>query len=298
MAGTVAAQGAAGAGALAASGGIVVVDYHKGNLSSVARGLVRAGAGADGVSITDEPERIRAAAGIVLPGVGSFYDAVTYMAQSGQARAVREAVGRGVPFLGICLGLQLLYDRGDEDVPLDVAAQGGDDASGAGLEPGTVFEAEGRRWVRGLGVLRGSCTKLESSRLKVPHVGWDQVHLTAPGRSCPLLEGFPVGANMYFTHSYAVAGDAEDACVAARTFYARSFPCVAWSGNVYGCQFHPEKSSGRGLDILRNFVRVVGAAGSGAATAGAAAADGAGTTVAGAAAGTSRPDETEPEVIA
>lgn len=236
-------------------GDIVVVDYHKGNLSSVARGLARAGA--TRVAVSDEPERIRSAAGIVLPGVGSFYDAITYMAESGQARAVLDAAGAGVPFLGICLGLQLLFDRGDEDVPGDVPVTPCADAMGSALEPGAVFEAEGRRWARGLGVLRGSCTRLSSSRLKVPHVGWDQVHLTAAGRSCPLLEGFPEGANMYFTHSYAVSGDADDACVAARTFYASSFPCVAWAGNVYGCQFHPEKSSGRGLDILRNFVRVV-----------------------------------------
>lgn len=231
-----------------ARGGIVVVDYHKGNLSSVARGLVRAGA--ERVEVSDDPARIAGAAGVVLPGVGSFFDAITFMASSGQAAAVLDAVGAGVPFLGICLGQQLLFERGDEGVPEGAGL-------GAGTGPGSVFERGGRLWVRGLGVLAGSCTRLESSRLKVPHVGWDQVHLSAHGRDCPLLSGFPEGANMYFTHSYAV-DEAPCGVVAARTHYVRSFPSVVWDGGVaFGCQFHPEKSSGRGLDILKNYVRVV-----------------------------------------
>ena len=168
----------------------------------------------------------------------------------------------GVTFLGICLGLQLLYDRGDEDVPADAAAVSSAGPLGEGLAAGTVFEAPdelgaSRRWVRGLGILSGSCTRLESARLKVPHVGWDQVHVTAAGRDCPLLSGFAEGANLYFTHSYAAADDADPAEVAARTHYVRSFPCVAWKGNVFGCQFHPEKSSATGLAILRNFVSIV-----------------------------------------
>ena len=218
---------------------IVVIDYHKGNLSSVERGLVRAGY-AD-VLVSDRPADVAGAAGLVLPGVGSFFDAISFVRESGQEAAILEAVGRGVPFLGICLGLQLLYGRGDEGVP-----EGFD----------------GAPWVRGLGVLAGSCTRLESSRLKVPHVGWDQLHVTAAGRDCPLLAGVPEGANVYFTHSYAVADDAEASCVAARTHYVRSFPCVAWGAavgrpNVYGCQFHPEKSSSTGLAVLRNFVSIV-----------------------------------------
>lgn len=236
-------------------GGIVVIDYHKGNLSSVERGLVRAGASRVGVS--DDPAMIASAAALVLPGVGAFYDAISYMARSGQARSVLQAVGAGVPFLGICLGEQLLFERGDEGVPADACAPELDAGSSAGLEPGATFSEGGVRWVRGLGVLAGSCTRLESTRLKVPHVGWDQVHLTRSGRACPLLAGFPEGANMYFTHSYAVADDADGSAVAARTHYVRSLPSVVWDGaSVFGCQFHPEKSSGRGLDILRNFVRI------------------------------------------
>ena len=125
--------------------------------------------------------------------------------------------------------------------------------------PAEVFETSSKRWTRGLGVLSGSCSRLESTRLKVPHVGWDQVHLTDSGRACELLRDFPEGANMYFTHSYAVDADACAADVAAHTHYTRSFPCVVARGNVFGCQFHPEKSSSRGLDILKNFVAIAAA---------------------------------------
>ncbi|MBM6774888.1 imidazole glycerol phosphate synthase subunit HisH [Olsenella profusa] len=222
---------AAGAPAVPAAGGrIVVVDYHKGNLSSVERGLAEAGGAA---VVSDDPATIRAAAGVVLPGVGSFGDAMEFLRESGEAEALLDAVGRGVPFLGICLGLQLLFERGNE--------------TGDGS------------WARGLGVLAGSATRLESTRLKVPHVGWDQIDLTAHGRACPLFEGVAQGANVYFTHSYALADDVDVAVVAARTHYVRSFASAVWDGgSVFGVQFHPEKSSAVGGRILANFVRVVG----------------------------------------
>ena len=239
---------------------IVVIDYHKGNLSSVARGLARAGARA---LVTDDPDEIRAADGMVLPGVGSFYDAIASMCVLGQDQAVLDAVagGAGVPFLGICLGQQLLFERGDEGVPADAPAIDAD-GSESGFAPGTVFAADGKRWVRGLGLLPGSCTLLPGHRLKVPHVGWDQVHLTAQGHACPLTQGFDDGANLYFTHSFAVddgADGADDADIVAETFYARAFPAIVWHGNLFGCQFHPEKSSAHGHQILMNFVRVCAA---------------------------------------
>ena len=213
-------------------GRVAVVDYHKGNLSSVARGLAAAGADVLG---TDEPAAIRAASAVVMPGVGSFEDAMGHMRASGQAEAVLDAVAAGRPYLGICLGLQVLFERGSE-----LADPAGE-----------------ARWVEGLGVLAGSSTRLESSRLKVPHVGWDQLDLTEAGEGCPLLAGVADGCTMYFTHSYAVA-DAEDACVAARTHYVESFASVVWRDQVYGCQFHPEKSSRNGMRVLSNFVRAVG----------------------------------------
>ncbi len=225
---------------------IVVVDYHKGNLSSVVRGLARAGAAA---CTSDDPEQIRNADGLVIPGVGAFYDAIAFMRQSGEEVAVLDAVAAGTPLLGICLGLQLFFERGNEGVPANEDAD--DDAS----------EQAGGPWVDGLGIMRGSCTHLESSRLKVPHVGWDQVRMTPAGAADPLLAGFAEGANMYFTHSYAVADDVDAADVLARTHYTRSFPCIVRHGNVWGCQFHPEKSSALGQRILKNFVNIVEEAG-------------------------------------
>lgn len=211
---------------------IVIVDYHKGNLRSVERGLAEAGGTA---LVTDDPAAIAAADALVLPGVGSFGDAMAYLRESGQAEAILAALGRGVPFLGICLGLQLLFERGSET----------DDGS----------------WAQGLGVMAGSATRLESSRLKVPHVGWDQLDLTPLGRACPLFAGIAEGAHVYFTHSYALADDVPAELVAARTHYARSFASAAWDGaNIYGVQFHPEKSSAVGLQILRNFVGLAGGA--------------------------------------
>lgn len=212
---------------------IVVVDYHKGNLSSVERGLVAAGAAAH---VSDKAAHVAMADAIVLPGVGSFEDAMGFMRESGQADAIVCAVRSGVPFLGICLGMQLLFDRGDERT----VAHGADDV-----------------WADGLGVLSGSCTRLVSSRLKVPHVGWDQLDITPRGEVCPLLAGVPQGCNMYFTHSYAVDDDVEPSIVTSYTHYARSFASGVWVNNVYGVQFHPEKSSGAGMRVLRNFVSVV-----------------------------------------
>lgn len=211
--------------------GIVVVDYHKGNLRSVERGLAEAGGS---VRVSDEPAVIRAASAVVLPGVGSFGDAMGYLRESGEGEAVLDAIGRGVPFLGICVGLQVLFERGSET----------DDGS----------------WAEGLGVLAGSVTRLESSRLKVPHVGWDQLDLTPHGRACPVLAGVAEGAHVYFTHSYALDDDVDDAVVAARTHYVRSFASAAWKDNVFGLQFHPEKSSAVGGAILANFVRLAGGA--------------------------------------
>lgn len=209
---------------------IVVVDYHKGNLSSVVRSLGEAGGEA---VVSDDPAAIRDAGALVLPGVGSFGDAMGYLRESGEGEALLDALGRGVPFLGICLGLQLLFERGSET----------DDGS----------------WVEGLGVLSGSASRLESSRLKVPHVGWDQINLTPHGRACPLFADVPDGANVYFTHSFALADDVPEGIVAARTHYARSFASAVWDGNAtFGVQFHPEKSSATGLAMLRGFVRVAG----------------------------------------
>ena len=214
-------------------GDIVVVDYHKGNLQSVVRGLGAAGGSA---YVSDNPSDIRRSQGIILPGVGSFEDALAYMRGTGQADAVVGAIRDGIPFLGICLGMQLLFERGTEH------AQN---------------SSFGGEWVPGLGVLEGSVTRLESTKLKVPHVGWDQAYLTQSGRVCPLLVDVPEGANFYFTHSYALTDDVDEKDVIMRTHYTRSFASAIWKDNVFGVQFHPEKSSRAGLKILQNFVDIV-----------------------------------------
>ncbi|MBR3327278.1 MAG: imidazole glycerol phosphate synthase subunit HisH [Atopobiaceae bacterium] len=210
---------------------IAVVDYHKGNLLSVVRSLSDVGARAEA---TDDPSVICAADAVVVPGVGAFEDAMSFLVASGEGDAIKEAASRGVPFLGICLGLHVLFERGEER-----------------------SDGQAGEWVTGLGLLSGSVTRLVSGRLKVPHVGWDQLHLTPHGRQCALYEGVPEGANVYFTHSFAVADDVDDAVVTTRSHYTRSFASGVWANNIYGVQFHPEKSSSTGLAILRNFVKAV-----------------------------------------
>lgn len=145
---------------------IVVIDYHKGNIASVVRGLTAAGGRA---RISDDPAEIGRADALVLPGVGSFGDAMAYLNESGQATAIKRAIEAGTPFLGICLGLQLLFDWGTE---------------------GHEDELDENGRVAGLGVLRGHCDVLPQVGLKIPHVGWDQVHLTGAGCS-----GFGRGFN-------------------------------------------------------------------------------------------------------
>ncbi|MGI6755131.1 MAG: imidazole glycerol phosphate synthase subunit HisH [Atopobiaceae bacterium] len=211
---------------------IVVVDYHKGNLSSVLRSVAEAGGNA---SIEDDPKRIAAADGIVVPGVGALEDAMDYLNGSGQAEALKKAVSQGVLFLGICLGLHVLFERGNE----------------------RSQDHEGSEWVAALGLEKGSITKLESTRMKVPHVGWDQIHLTEAGKNSKLFSGVADGSNVYFTHSYATSDDINPATVLAQTHYTRSFASAIAEDNIFGVQFHPEKSSATGLKILSNFVHMV-----------------------------------------
>ncbi len=215
------------------SASIVVVDYHKGNLLSVERGLSQAGCHA---VVTDEPDVIRAADGVVLPGVGSFADASAYLLSSGEMIAIRDAVRRGAPFLGICLGLQLAFDSGDE-----------------GCAPGTRAE--------GLGLVPGACRRLDSEtpdghHRKVPHVGWNNVDLTATGVASPLFSGIEDHGWFYFTHSYQCE-PSSGADVLATTTYARTFASAVNVGGVFGTQFHPEKSSAPGLKVLENFGGIV-----------------------------------------
>lgn len=213
---------------------IAVVDYRKGNLLSVERGLRAAGGDA---RITSDAAEIAAADAIVLPGVGAFADAAATMEALGQMDVIRERVAAGVPFLGICLGEHLLFEEGTE-------------GAGANGNP------------RGLGILPGCVgrmprTDAEGRAYKVPHVGWNTVEFAEGQERNPLFAGIESGTYFYFTHSYIAP---EGPHTIARTTHSVTFPCAVARGNVYGVQFHPEKSSDAGAAVLRNFVNIVNAA--------------------------------------
>jgi glutamine amidotransferase len=200
---------------------VVIVDYGLGNLRSATRGLERAGAD---VTISDDPDDFAGADGIVLPGVGAFSEG---MENAGPFRdALREAAERGQPVFGICLGMQMLLTTSEE---AEHAGEG--EAEGLDFVPGeNVRFAEGQ---------------------KVPHMGWNELHVK---RDHPLVEGVD-GEYAYFVHSYYAVPDEGDAVVAT-TDYGVEFPAVIANeaGNVFGTQFHPEKSGETGLRILQNFV--------------------------------------------
>ena len=216
---------------------IAVVDYCKGNLKSVERGLRAVGGDAH---ITDNPEVIRSADAVVLPGVGSFADASAHMVESGQMEAVRDAIAAGKPFLGICLGEHLLFETGVEG------------AAG----PGVDGEAGSDNLPVGLGEIAGTVVRMPShdaqgNQYKVPHVGWNSVEFA---EECPLFKGIEQGEYFYFTHSYIAP---ENECTVATTTHSTTFPCAVQKGNVFGVQFHPEKSSDAGAKALANFLTVV-----------------------------------------
>ena len=199
---------------------ISILDYGMANLRSVQKGFEQVGARAE---IISEPEQIDAAEKLVLPGVGAFRDAIATLRTRGHDGAIRRYIDSGKPFLGICLGLQMLFDVGYED---------------------------GEH--RGLGVFRGACVRFdvdESMRLKVPHMGWNQLEVRKPS---PLLRDLPEGCGVYFVHSYHVTPQDPDV-VATTTEYGRPFVSSIWKDNVMATQFHPEKSQKVGLQILSNF---------------------------------------------
>ncbi|GAB4521410.1 MAG: imidazole glycerol phosphate synthase subunit HisH [Anaerolineae bacterium] len=213
---------------------IAIMDYKVGNVRSVQKALERAAqdVAAEGaaepqsVLLTDDLSLLRQAHGLVLPGVGAFGECVTNFRQAGFEPIVREAVEQGRPLLGICVGMQMLFDASEE----------------MGEWPG-------------LGILRGRVRRFEpgEQRLRIPQIGWNQLHHDGTN---PLLRGIPDGAYAYFVHSYYCdAADPRD--VIATTDYGIVYPSVVGRGSVWGIQCHPEKSHRVGLAILRNFVRIV-----------------------------------------
>ena len=209
---------------------ICIIDYQRGNLANVRRGLQDAGFDAN---VSDKIEDILSADALVLPGVGSFGDAMTILNESGQADAIRKRVAEGVPFLGICLGQQLIYERGNE------GCAEGEFIEGLGLVPGEV--------------VRMPALTDDGQKLKVPHVGWNSVELRGDN---PLFEGIEDESYFYFTHSY-IGVPSDEADIAGVTVHAQPFVSTVRRGNVFATQFHPEKSSTIGLKLLANFGKMV-----------------------------------------
>jgi imidazole glycerol-phosphate synthase subunit HisH len=202
---------------------IAIVDYGMANLRSVQKAFEHEGVHAQ---IISQPEEIERAQKIVLPGVGAFRDAVATLREKHLAEPIVRHIEQGRPFLGICLGLQMLFDVGYED---------------------------GEH--RGLGVLRGKCVRFDvdqSMGLKVPHMGWNQ--LTVKRRS-PLLRDLGDQSNVYFVHGYHVETDDENV-IATTTDYGLPFVSSIWRDNLMATQFHPEKSQKVGLQMLANFARM------------------------------------------
>jgi imidazole glycerol-phosphate synthase subunit HisH len=200
---------------------IVIIDYQMGNLRSVQKGFEKAGHAA---VISGDPGAIEAAERVVLPGVGAFEDAMMELRRRQLVGPILAAIDAGKPFLGICLGLQLLFDVSYED----------GEHAGLGVIAGEVI-----RFVPGEG-------------RKVPHMGWNQLEMR---RSAPILAGIPDGRHFYFVHSYYVV-PRDEGVIAAETCYGAPFCSVIWRDNLFATQFHPEKSQRDGLHILKNFAEL------------------------------------------
>ena len=199
----------------------VIIDYDAGNIKSVEKALQSLG---ETVEITDEAEKILAADRVILPGVGAFGDAMENLNRRNLVPVIKEVVKKKIPFLGICLGLQLLFERSDE-------------------APG----------VEGLGILPGEILRIPASGgLKIPHMGWNSLHLEHNGR---LFRGIEEQAYVYFVHSFYLKA-AEEEIVKASAEYGVHIHASVEKDNVFACQFHPEKSSDVGLRILKNFVEL------------------------------------------
>ena len=200
---------------------IAMIDYDAGNIKSVEKALQKLGAD---VVITKDPQVILNAEKVILPGVGSFGDAMNNLRKYGLDEVIHQVVENGTPFLGICLGLQLLFERSDES-------------------PEAI----------GLGILKGEILRIpDAEGLKIPHMGWNSLHLQNNGR---LFKGLKENDYVYFVHSYYLKAE-DESIVKATTNYGVNIHASVEKDNVFACQFHPEKSSDVGLHILKNFVEL------------------------------------------
>ena len=207
---------------------IALIDYEIGNLRSVAKAVEHVGGE---VTLVRTPEDVRRADKIILPGVAAFGDAMVELNRLNLVGAIREQVARGVPYLGFCLGLQLLFDMGYED----------GEFTGLGIVPGKVIRLD-----------PPPPADPTQRRLPVPHMGWNQIHLRGKH---PMLAGIADMAYVYFAHSYHVV-PADPATVVATTDYGQEFVSAVAKDNVFATQFHPEKRQAIGLRLLRNFVEM------------------------------------------
>ncbi len=205
---------------------IAVINYGAGNLPNVVRALQRVGAS---LTVTDDPNVIRSAQAVVLPGVGATADTMASLRHLGIAEVLPAIITAGTPFLGICVGMQVLLSESEEFGPHSC-----------------------------LNIIQGTVRRLPESAGKIPQIGWNQIHITPPFRDHPLFDGIPNGADVYFVHSYYCAV-ADESVVAARTDYGLAFPSVIIRNRLAAVQFHPEKSGDYGLRLLANFVRWSGA---------------------------------------
>ena len=200
---------------------IAIIDYDAGNIKSVQKALQHLG---EDAVVTRNPEEILSAEKVILPGVGAFGDAMEKLHSFGLVDVIKQVVARQTPFLGICLGLQLMFERSEEN-------------------PG----------VEGLGILEGEIVRIpDQEGLKIPHIGWNSLKFPNKGR---LFEGIAEDAYVYFVHSYYLKAK-DERIVTATTDYSTLIHASVEKGNVFACQFHPEKSSDVGLQILRNFVKI------------------------------------------
>jgi glutamine amidotransferase len=203
---------------------IALLDYDSGNLRSVEKALLKVGAD---VRVVRQPEGMKDAAAVVLPGVGAFDDCMNAMRKQELLAGVQEFIKTGKPFLGICVGYQALFEKSEE------------------------FNS----CAAGLGVFQGKVVRFrEQPGLKIPQIGWNEIEMAQP--DCPIFRGIPSGSYVYFVHSF-FPEPVDPSIVATRTRYGEPFASAVWKGNVYATQFHPEKSQTIGLRLLKNFVELV-----------------------------------------
>lgn len=202
---------------------IALLDYGAGNVRSVQKALEVAGGD---VRLEKSPEGVAKADAVVLPGVGAFDDCINAMKSQELLAASKEFIDSGKPFLGICIGYQVLFEKSEE------------------------FNS----CTSGLGVFGGSVVRFQESGMKVPQIGWNQVEIAQ--RECPIFEGIDSGSYFYFVHSY-FPKPTNESVMATRTTYGETFASAVWRNNVFATQFHPEKSQKVGLKLLGNFVSMI-----------------------------------------